>query len=33
MPHDPARVADTKGWLTKAKEDLAATHRRKFGIC
>jgi HEPN domain-containing protein len=23
MPHDPARVADTKGWLRKAREDLA----------
>ncbi len=22
MPHDPARVADTVGWLQKAKEDL-----------
>lgn len=24
MPHDPARVADTVGWLRKAKEDLQA---------
>jgi hypothetical protein len=23
MPHDPALVADTKGWLRKAREDLA----------
>lgn len=22
MPHDPARIADTRGWLQKAKEDL-----------
>jgi HEPN domain-containing protein len=24
MPHDPARVADTKPWLLKADEDLRA---------
>lgn len=24
MPHDPARVIDTKGWLRKADEDLKA---------
>ena len=24
MPHDPARVADTRGWLRKAREDLQA---------
>jgi HEPN domain-containing protein len=23
MTHDPARVADTKGWVRKAREDLA----------
>lgn len=27
MPHDPVRVADTKGWLAKATEDLAAAER------
>jgi HEPN domain-containing protein len=24
MPHDPARVADTKAWLTRAATDLRA---------
>jgi len=24
MPHDPALVAETRGWLTKAHKDLAA---------
>ncbi len=24
MPHDPARVADTRGWLRKASEDIQA---------
>jgi len=24
MPHDPARVADTKGWLSRAATDLRA---------
>lgn len=29
MPHDPARVADTRGWLRKADNDLrAAEHDR-----
>lgn len=27
MPHDPARVADTKEWLHKAKEDFQAARR------
>ena len=22
MPHDPIRLADTRGWFLKAKEDL-----------
>lgn len=24
MPHDPARVADTRAWLTRARDDLRA---------
>lgn len=24
MPHDPARLADTKAWMTKAAADLGA---------
>lgn len=24
MPHDPARLADTKGWIAKARSDLGA---------
>ena len=29
MPHDPARVAETRPWLQKAAEDLrAAAHAR-----
>ena len=24
MPHDPVRVADARGWVDKAKLDLAA---------
>jgi HEPN domain-containing protein len=27
MPHDPARVADTKGWLAKATQDLKAAEQ------
>lgn len=27
MPHDPARIADTRAWLQKANEDLQAAKR------
>jgi HEPN domain-containing protein len=27
MPHDPARIADTKGWLARAADDLEAAER------
>lgn len=27
MPHDPARVTDTKGWLREADEDLKAANQ------
>jgi HEPN domain-containing protein len=27
MPHDPARVADAKGWLSKAADDLEAAEQ------
>lgn len=30
MPHDPARVEDTRGWLARADDDLkAAEHLLK----
>jgi HEPN domain-containing protein len=27
MPHDPARIADTKSWLARAADDLEAAER------
>jgi hypothetical protein len=27
MPHDPARIADTKSWLARAVGDIAAAER------
>jgi len=31
MPHDPALVAETRDWLTKANEDLQAGERLLIG--
>ncbi len=31
MPHDPARVADTKGWLARAADDLQAADQLLSG--
>lgn len=30
MPHDPARVADTKAWLAKARSDVRAGEFEPF---
>ncbi len=27
MPHDPALIAETRGWLEKARDDLEASRR------
>jgi HEPN domain-containing protein len=31
MPHDPARVADTKAWLARAADDLQAAEQLLSG--
>ena len=32
MPHDPARAADTRAWLERARADLEAGARDLSGV-